>query len=67
MLNVSDLSISFVENWGCKKMLKLGNRRCISSDLDVTFPPTDMPWSARKIHLQISDGHVFRISKSKEE
>src|SRR5881396_1649292 len=30
---------------------------------NVTFPPTDMPWNVREMHLRHTDGHVFRVSK----
>jgi len=29
--------------------------------LDVTMPPTDMPWGIREFHLRHPDGHTFRI------
>jgi len=35
--------------------------------LDVTFPPTDMPWNVRETHLRHPDGHVFRISRGLSE
>ena len=31
------------------------------------FPPTDMPWNVREMHLRHPDGHVFRIGKGLEE
>ena len=37
------------------------HRRCIDQGLDVTFPPTDMPWHLREMHVRHPDGHVFRI------
>jgi catechol 2,3-dioxygenase-like lactoylglutathione lyase family enzyme len=36
---------------------------CREQGLDVTFPPTDMEWNVREMHLRHPDGHVFRISK----
>jgi hypothetical protein len=35
---------------------------CVSAGLDVTCPPTDMPWHIREMHLRHPDGHVFRVS-----
>ena len=37
--------------------------RCVEQGLDVTFPPTDMPWGVREMHVRHPDGHVFRISR----
>jgi hypothetical protein len=39
------------------------HRQCVAAGLDVTFPPTDMPWQVREMHVRHPDGHVFRISK----
>ena len=41
--------------------------RCITQGLEVTWPPTDMPWNVREMHIRHPDGHVFRISKGIEE
>jgi uncharacterized glyoxalase superfamily protein PhnB len=43
------------------------HRRCVERGLDVTWPPTDMPWNAREMHVRHPDGHVFRISRGTEE
>jgi hypothetical protein len=40
---------------------------CVAAGLDVTCPPTDMPWCVREMHLRHPDGHVFRISKGISE
>jgi catechol 2,3-dioxygenase-like lactoylglutathione lyase family enzyme len=32
--------------------------------LEITWPPTDMPWGVRELHVRHPDGHVFRISQS---
>lgn len=37
--------------------------RCIAEGLEVAFPPTDMPWCVREMHVRHPDGHVFRISR----
>lgn len=38
------------------------HQRCIEHRLQVTWPPTDMPWNVREMHVRHPDGHVFRIS-----
>lgn len=38
-------------------------RHCLAQDLDVTWPPTDMPWGVRETHVRHPDGHVFRLSQ----
>ena len=42
------------------------HRQCIAAGLEVTFPPTDMPWNVREMHLRHPDGHVFRVSRGLE-
>lgn len=39
------------------------HRHCLEQGLYVAFPPTDMPWCVREMHLRHPDGHVFRISQ----
>jgi catechol 2,3-dioxygenase-like lactoylglutathione lyase family enzyme len=41
--------------------------RCVEQGLEVTWPPTDMAWNAREMHVRHPDGHVFRISQGLEE
>jgi hypothetical protein len=36
-------------------------RQCVAAGLDVTWPPTNMPWNVREMHVRHPDGHVFRI------
>jgi catechol 2,3-dioxygenase-like lactoylglutathione lyase family enzyme len=43
------------------------HQRCVGQGLDITWPPTDMPWNAREMHVRHPDGHVFRISRGIEE
>lgn len=43
------------------------HRHCVEQGLDVTWPPTDMPWNVREMHVRHPDGHVFRIGKGFEE
>lgn len=38
----------------------------IKADLEVMFPPTDMPWHVREMHVRHPDGHVFRIGRGIE-
>lgn len=39
------------------------HNECVSAGLDVTFPPTNMPWNVREMHLRHPDGHVFRVGR----
>ena len=39
------------------------HRRCVEQGLNVTWPPTDMPWNVREMHVRHPDGHVFRVSR----
>ena len=39
------------------------HRRCVEQDIEVTWPPTDMPWGVRELHVRHPDGHIFRISR----
>jgi len=39
------------------------HQHCLAAGLEVTFPPTNMPWNVREMHVRHPDGHVFRISK----
>ena len=40
------------------------HRHCIEQSIDVVFPPTDMPWGVREMHVRHPDGHVFRIGRT---
>lgn len=40
------------------------HRQCVAAGLEITFPPADMPWHVREMHLRHPDGHVFRVSRS---
>lgn len=42
------------------------HQRCIEQGLDVMWPPTDMEWNTREMHVRHPDGHVLRISKGLE-
>lgn len=41
-------------------------KQCVAAGLDVTFPPTDMPWNVREMHVRRPDGHVFRVGRGIE-
>lgn len=43
------------------------HRECVAQGLEVTWPPTDMPWNVREMHVRHPDGHVFRISRGIDE
>lgn len=43
------------------------HRRCVEQGLDVVWPPTDMPWGAREMHVRHPDGHVFRMGHGTDE
>lgn len=42
-------------------------RHCLDQGLEVTWPPTDMPWNVREMHVRHPDGHVFRIGRGLPE
>lgn len=39
------------------------HQHCIHSGIEITLPPTNMPWNVREMHIRHPDGHVFRIGK----
>ena len=41
-------------------------QECLAAGLEITFPPTNMPWEVREMHLRHPDGHVFRVSQGIE-
>jgi catechol 2,3-dioxygenase-like lactoylglutathione lyase family enzyme len=43
------------------------HRRCVDHGLDITWPPNDMPWGVREMHVRHPDGHVFRVSRGLPE
>jgi len=43
------------------------HRNCLEQGLEIAFPPTDMEWNAREMHVRHPDGHVFRVSQALEE
>ena len=42
-------------------------QHCLSQGIEVTWPPTDMPWNVREMHVRHPDGHVFRISQARAQ
>lgn len=42
------------------------HQKCLERGIEVTWPPTDMPWQVREMHVRHPDGHVFRIGHSIE-
>jgi hypothetical protein len=42
-------------------------KQCVAAALEITFPPNNMPWHVREMHLRHPDGHVFRVSQGLEE
>jgi hypothetical protein len=42
------------------------HKQCVAAGLEITFPPTDMPWNVREMHLRHPDGHVFRVGRGFE-
>jgi hypothetical protein len=42
------------------------HQECVAAGLEVTFPPADMPWGVREMHLRHPDGHVFRVGRGTE-
>ena len=43
------------------------HRHCTAQGLEIMWPPTDMPWNVREMHVRHPDGHIFRISQGLEE
>src|SRR5215510_10968411 len=43
------------------------HRECIEQGIEIVFPPTDMPWGVREMHIRHPDGHVFRVGRGMEE
>ena len=43
------------------------HERCVEQGLEITWPPTEMPWNVREMHVRHPDGHVFRVTEKLEE
>ncbi len=42
-------------------------QQCVAAGLDITLPPTNVPWGMREMHVRHPEGHVFRVGKALEE
>jgi catechol 2,3-dioxygenase-like lactoylglutathione lyase family enzyme len=40
------------------------HQHVLAQGIEVTWPPTNMPWGVRELHVRHPDGHVFRLSQS---
>lgn len=40
---------------------------CLREGIEVLWPPTDMSWGVREMHIRHPDGHVFRVGTGLEE
>ena len=38
------------------------HRECIEQGIEIAFPPTNMSWNVREMHIRHPDGHIFRVS-----
>ena len=43
------------------------HQHCLEQGIEVVWPPTDMEWGVREMHVRHPDGHVFRVSHGVEE
>jgi Glyoxalase/Bleomycin resistance protein/Dioxygenase superfamily len=43
------------------------HRQCVVAGLEITLPPTEVPWGMREMHLRHPDGHVFRVGQGLDE
>ncbi len=42
-------------------------QHCVAQELEVAWPPANMPWGVREMHVRHPDGHIFRLSQAIEE
>jgi len=42
------------------------HQNCVQQGLEITWPPTDMPWNVREMHVRHPDGHIFRVGQEVE-
>ena len=40
------------------------HQHCLAQGLEVAWPPADMPWGVREMHVRHPDGHIFRVGRS---
>jgi uncharacterized glyoxalase superfamily protein PhnB len=43
------------------------HKHCIEHGFEITWPPTDMPWGMREMHVRHPDGHILRIGTGLRE
>jgi hypothetical protein len=43
------------------------HKHSLAQGLEITWPPTDMPWNVREVHVRHPVGQVFRISQGLEK
>jgi predicted enzyme related to lactoylglutathione lyase len=43
------------------------HKRCLEHGIEITRPPTNMPWGACEVHVRHPGGRVFRVSQGIEE
>lgn len=43
------------------------HEECLKQGIEVLWPPTDMPWNVREMHIRHPDGHVFRVGTGFDE
>lgn len=43
------------------------HQHCLENGIEVVWPPADMEWNVREMHVRHPDGHVFRISRGLPE
>ena len=39
-------------------------QHCLAQELEVAWPPHNMPWGVGEMHVRHPDGHVFRLSQA---
>ncbi len=42
-------------------------QHCLSQGIEVVWPPTNMEWGMREMHVRHPDGHIFRIGHGIED
>ena len=42
-------------------------QHCVAQKLEVAWPPANMPWGVREMHVRHPDGHIFRLSQAIEK
>jgi predicted lactoylglutathione lyase len=42
-------------------------QHCLSQGIEVVWPPTNMEWGTREMHVRHPDGHIFRFGHGIED